>query len=308
MATDSPTDALLIAAIAAIPGWDELSIRCTRIEEGRTNTNFRVEAGGQSFFLRLSGKDTELLGIDRAAEHDAATAAAAAGVGPEVVAFLPELGCLVTRWVTAEPLAEGDLERPDVLGVVVKAIRAIHAGPPLAWSFDPFRIVEDYRRIAEERGVRVPDAFAEAHRMAAQIEAAFGEAPMRVRPCHNDLLESNFLRDGDRVWIVDHEYAGMGDPFFDLGNLSINNSLSDEAQGRLLDLYFGDPSDEHRARLKLMRIMSDFREAMWGVVQQGLSTLDIDYVEYAQKHFDRLTNTMADGRFTGWLRDAARVS
>jgi thiamine kinase-like enzyme len=99
----------------------------------------------------------------------------------------------------------------------------------------------------------------------------------------------------------------MGDPFFDLGNLSINNALSDDAQERLLALYFEEPNDAHRARLKLMRIMSDFREAMWGVVQQGLSTLDIDYVEYATKHFDRLSTTMADTRFNDWLETARGI-
>ena len=37
-----------------------------------------------------------------------------------------------------------------------------------------------------------------------------------------------------------------------------------------------------------MKIMSDLREAMWGVVQQGISTIDFDYVGYAAQHFDRL--------------------
>jgi thiamine kinase-like enzyme len=97
----------------------------------------------------------------------------------------------------------------------------------------------------------------------------------------------------------------MGDPFFDLGNLSINNALSEDAQERVLARYFGAPTDANRARLNLMRIMSDFREAMWGVVQQGLSTLDIDYVAYAQTHFDRLSTTMADPLFDDWL-DATR--
>ena len=130
---------------------------------------------------------------------------------------------------------------------------------------------------------------------------------MPVLPCHNDLLEANFLLRDGHVWVVDHEYAGMGDPFFDLGNLSINNALSDDAQERLLALYFEEPTDARRARLKLMRIMSDFREAMWGVVQQGLSTLDIDYVEYATKHFDRLSTTMADPRFDDWLETARGI-
>ena len=152
----------------------------------------------------------------------------------------------------------------------------------------------------------VPDAFDGAHE-ASRIEAAFAERSHARAPLYNDLLEANFLLRDGHVWVVDHEYAGMGDPFFDLGNLSINNALSDDAQERLLTLYFEEPTDARRARLKLMRIMSDFREAMWGVVQQGLSTLDIDYVEYATKRFDRLSTTMADPRFDDWLETARGI-
>jgi thiamine kinase-like enzyme len=304
MATGASTDPALDAAIRAIPSWEGKELEIVAIAEGRTNRNFRVTAGDEAFFLRLSEKSTELLGIDRTAEQASVRAAAEAGVGPEVFVYLPDLGCLVTRWIDAEPLSEGGLEREEVLAPVVDAIKAIHAGPALKWSFDPFRIVEDYKRISEERGVHVPEAYEEAHEKVAWIEFAFANDPMSVRPCHNDLLEANFLLRDGHVWVVDHEYAGMGDPFFDLGNLSINNALSDDAQERLLALYFGEPTDAHRARLKLMRIMSDFREAMWGVVQQGLSTLDIDYVEYATHHFDRLSTTMADPRFDDWLETA----
>jgi thiamine kinase-like enzyme len=184
-------------------------------------------------------------------------------------------------------------------------VRTIHAGPELPWSFDSFRVVEDYRRVAEERGVAVPPDLDAAHTRAARIEASVNRTPETLRPCHNDLLSDNFLRGQGQMWLVDYEYAGMGDPFFDLGNLSINNGLSEAAQEALLRLYFGEVHDGHRARLRLMRIMSDFREAMWGVVQQGLSELDIDYVAYAQSHFDRLARTMADERFERWLADAA---
>ena len=298
-------DPALEAAIRAVPAWEGLEPLVTPIEAGLTNRNFRIEVGGESFFLRLSGKDTQLLGIDRTAEHEAALAAATAGVGPEVFAFLPEIGCMVTRWVPAEPLGEGDLEREEVLAAAIAVVRAIHASPELPWTFSAFRIVEDYRKIAEERGVAIPPAYDEAHARAARIEAAFERAPLPPRPCHNDLLGANFLRGNGRLWLVDYEYAGMGDVFFDLGNLSINNGLSDAAQEMLLRRYFGDPTDGHAARLKLMRIMSDFREAMWGVVQQGLSTLDFDYVAYADKHFVRLSQTMADERFAGWLSAAA---
>src|SRR4029077_12456205 len=126
-------------------------------------------------------------------------------------------------------------------------------------------------------------------------------------PCRHDLLADNVREGRDGFGLGDYEYSGMGDPFFDLGNLSINNGLSEASQERLLELMFGEPTDAHRARLQLMRIMSDFREAMWGVIQQGLSTLDIDYVAYADRHFERLSRSMEDERFEGWLEQAAEA-
>ncbi len=173
-------------------------------------------------------------------------------------------------------------------------------------EFPVFRIVESYRRIASERGVTVPDDYDRAHQVAARIEDAFAGAPMPTAPCHNDLLNANFLLDGDHVWIVDYEYAGMGDVFFDLGNLAVNNGLTPEAQEILLRLYFGKVNDVHRARLALMQLMSDFREAMWGVVQQGISTLDVDYVAYAATHFERMLTNAGDDGFADRL-SAARA-
>ena len=124
-------------------------------------------------------------------------------------------------------------------------------------------------------------------------------------PAHNDLLPANFLRDGDRMQLIDWEYAGMGDRWFDLGNFAVNNELEDDQEAQLLEAYFGEPADARRlATLKLFRFMSDFREAMWGVVQAGVSELDFDFRDYAQKHFDRLENARSDPRFEGWIEEA----
>jgi thiamine kinase-like enzyme len=300
-------DPQLDAVIAAVPEWRGHEPTITPIEAGRTNRNYRVEVGSATFFLRLSHEDTALLGIDRVAEYEAALAAAASGVGPEVVAHLPEHGCLITAWVAGEPLAEGDMEQESVLADVARVVSTIHAGPALPATFDAFRIVEAYRRVSVERGVPIPEAYGPAHAHAERIEAAFARAPVPARPCHNDLLSDNFLKGTDGFWLVDYEYSGMGDPFFDLGNLSINNGLSEASQETLLRLTFGEPTEAHRARLQLMRIMSDYREAMWGVIQQGLSTLDIDYVAYADRHFERLLRSMADERFERWLEQAAEA-
>jgi len=298
-----PVDARLRPAIEAV--WPGATPTVTPIEAGITNRNYRVEVDGGTFVLRLAGADTELLGIDREHEVEAGRAAAAAGVGPEVVAFLPGLGCVVTRFVRGEPIPEERLGEEDVMRSVIGSVAAIHGSPAIRATFPVFRIVERFRDTAAERGVAIPPAYADAHAIAARIETAFAAAPMPLATCHNDLLNANFLLDGEHTWIVDYEYAGMGDPFFDLGNLSVNNGLDADAQTLLLTTYFGTVRDVHRARLALMRIVSDFREAMWGVVQQGISKLEFDYVDYAEQHFARLLANAADPEVDSWLRAAA---
>jgi len=295
----------LASVVAAVPAWSGLEPEVAALGGGITNRNFRVDIAGQSFVVRLFGKDSELLGIDRAAEYEAATAAANAGVAPQVVEYLPELRALVTRFVDADPLPPEDLERRGVLERVVRSVKAIHAMGHISSTFDAFGVVRDYRTVAEKHGVRVPHEYGSALAFADRIERAFGRVLVPPRPCHNDLLNANFLVKQGRVLIVDYEYAGIGDLFFDLGNLSINNGMSEDAQMLLLELYFGRVTAADVARLKLMRVMSDFREAMWGVVQQGLSTLAFDYVDYAGRHFARCLESAGDARFTDWLEDAA---
>jgi thiamine kinase-like enzyme len=266
---------------------------------GITNHNFKVSLDGEAYVLRVGGKDTELLGIDRRAEHAAALAAAAAGTGPEVVAFLESEGALVTRFVEGRPVPAETMRSPEAIARVVAALKPFHDGPAIPARFDSFAMVRNYAAAAAERGARVPAPYERAAEVATRIESL--RRPQAPRPCHNDLLNANFILDGGRLWIVDWEYAGMGDIFFDLANFSVNHELGPDEDDELLRTYFGERNDADAAALTVMRFMSDFREAMWGVVQQGISELDFDFAEYAQRHFDRLARTAAAPRFRAAL-------
>jgi thiamine kinase-like enzyme len=275
------------------------------LEGGITNRNFRVRFGGVDYVVRVVGKDTDLLGIDRDAERRATEAAASVGVGPQVGTFVAEQECLVTRFIPGRAITAEDLRRAGPLAQVAAALRAVHGGPALPVTFSPFRIVEEYRETAAAHGAAIPEAYDACHPIAHQIEAAFQGPEHAPVPCHNDLLTANFIDDGERIRIIDWEYAGMGDRFFDLGNLSINNGLDAAADERLVAAYFQEPATPARlASLRLMRIMSDFREAMWGVVQSAVSTLDLDYDAYAREHFDRLRDSAGSPDFDRWLQDA----
>jgi thiamine kinase-like enzyme len=272
--------------------WPGARVEIAPLGGGITNRNFKVTVGGEAFVLRIAGKDTDLLGIDRAIEHEASLAAWRAGVGPEVVTFLESEGCLVTRFIDGVTIPPEEMRRPESIVRVADALRRVHDGTPIPGRFDAFRMVETYRETAEAHGVRMPDGYARAKRIADAIERARGERALR--PCHNDLLNANFIDDGVSIRIVDWEYAGMGDVFFDLANFSVNHELVEDGNRALLGAYFGSLRDADERALLLMRFMSDFREAMWGVVQQGISELDFDFVAYADEHFERLGRTAAE--------------
>jgi thiamine kinase-like enzyme len=275
--------------------WPGEGVRVEPLGGGITNHNFKVDVGGESFVLRIGGKDTGLLGIDRNVEHAASVAAADLGVGPEVVAFGEAEGYLVTRFVEGRPIPPDEMRTLPQIERVARVLRRVHEASLIPGRFDSFRVVEAYRDTAEEHGVRVPAGFHIAKERANEIECRRGSQPLR--PAHNDLLNANFIDDGTDLRIVDWEYAGMGDPFFDLANFSINHEFGEDENEALLTAYFGEVRPAHLTALRLMRFMSDFREAMWGVVQQGISELDFDFEAYANEHFERLEKTAADPAF-----------
>ena len=292
----------LVPLLGALEGEPE------PLEGGITNRNYRATFAGRDHVIRLPGRDTELLGIDRAAEGAAASAASEAGIAPPVTALLEDPPCLVCAFVPGRQVDEDDLRGPGLLETLARTLADLHrSDASVDVSFSSFRVVEAYEATARERGAAVPDDYARAHACAERIEAAFGGAADHAPVlCHNDLLAGNLIVEGDDLRIVDWEYAGMGDRWFDLGNLAVNNGLGADEEDRLLAAYFGRPPDDRaRATLALMRYMSDFREAMWGVVQGTVSDLDFDFDAYAREHFDRLAATGADDRFGQWLEAAA---
>lgn len=276
------------------------------LDGGITNRNYRARLGGAEVVIRMPGKETDLLGIDREAERLANECAARVGVAPEVVAVLADPPCLVTCFVAGRELGPEELREPAALAEVAAALRTVHeCGGRLAVSFSGFRIVETYAERAGARGVTPPPDYARAHATAERIEAALADGEQQPVLCHNDLLAANFLGSEAGIRLIDWEYAAMGDRYFDLGNFAVNNGLDAVEEEAFLGAYLGETPGPHRlARLRAMRFMSDFREAMWAVLQGSLSDLDFDFDAYARRHFDRLAAAAADSGFEALLEDA----
>lgn len=262
----------------------ELKVR--PLKGGLTNRNYRLDSDGESFVLRVLGENSRLLGINRRTELACLQAAHAIGIGAEVMAFFPEKGALVTRYVTGRVLVPKALQSPTTLSRVAASLRRYHEKATGAGTFSAFDTVRRYYAHARKQKVVFPQRINQALAILARIENEL-EPPERVRHCHNDLLPSNLVADRHKVWILDWEYGGAGDLFFDLGNLAANSLFSPKQERQLLQCYFGKALPSDLRRLRSMRLASDMREAMWGFLQAGISKLNFDYPTYARLHFDR---------------------
>jgi len=290
------------ALVARVPQWRGSDVVVRLLPGGITNQNFVATVDEREYVVRVPGHRTELLGIDRANEVEAALRAAELGIAPPVLGELPGVGTLITELMPGHHIDAHTLA--GRLDVIVPMLRRFHESGPLRGAFPVHRVVEWHARDAGAHGVMPPPAYERIHQHSRHIEAAFANCPTPTVPCHNDLLPGNVLVDDERVWLIDFEYAGMNDVFFDLANLSVNSGLADDHDERLLRLYFGEVTRQRWARLQLMKLMSEFREGMWAVVQQAISSLDTDFVAYADERLQSCQQIAARPDFERWLHDA----
>ena len=255
---------------------------------GITNVNFTVDDAGERYVVRI-GEDIPVHGVYRVNELASARAAHAAGVSPEIVHAEP--GALVMRWVDGRTLDPADVRDPARLERILEIVRRCHRGiPPHYRGITPifwvFQVVRDYARTLREEGSRMAGRLDNLHARAERLESVVG--PVEIVFGHNDLLAANLIDDGDRIWLIDWEYAGFNSPLFDLGGLASNNELDDGLERWMIERYFGSSPDEARlASYSAMKCASLLREAMWSMVSELHSALDFDYVAYTGENLER---------------------
>ena len=273
--------------------WQQ-PILCEAMEGGITNHNFRVEHGNELFFVRL-GVDIPEHGVYRFNELAASQAAFSCGISPEVVHS--ESGAMVLRFIDGKTLEPENLRDPSTIQKVVSLLKKCHLEMPqnlpgstlILWVFQVIRGYAKTMREGQSRMIPELSRFMEINR---QLEKTVGA----VEICfgHNDLLAGNFIDDGQRLWLIDWDYAGFNSPLFDLANLASNNEYTEILERLLLASYFEqDPTEDLWKRYFAMKCASLLREAMWSMVSEIHSTLDFDYVQYTTEYLDSFEKTYA---------------
>ncbi len=280
------------------------SYKTTRLG-GLTNLVYRVETPSDTVIVRIPGKGTNEY-IDRAVELHNATAAAKAGISAEIIWADSDSGIMVSRCIenikTMTPALfasrEGAAARAGV------ALATLHkSGEPFEFRFELFEMIDEYLAILVGKNSVLPEGYHGVVNAAAPIKAAIESNPHPLAPCHCDPLCENFLDDGIKMWIVDWEYSGMNDPFWDLGDLSVEGAFTDQQDIEMLTAYFGTPPTAPQiGRMVVYKAMCDLLWTLWGLIQHANGNAAEDFWAYASNRFERCKNLMETSAFKGHLQ------
>ncbi len=291
---DPTVSSRLHAVVQQIPELAGKPFISRLLPGGLTNRNYCVTGEtGRRIVVRLSSPQSAAFGIDRAAEHANSVSAAAAGVAPKVLAYLPAQRALAIEWIEGPTFTAQDLDDSETLTRVAALCRQLHAGPRFVTEFDMFAIARRYLEMVEDRGYRRPADYLDFLPQISRIEAAMVVRATSSVPCHNDLLPANLMADATdpaRLWFIDFEYAGNGDACFDLGNLCSEAGLGPDRLAELVGAYYGTSDAEFAnkvSRARLYALMSDYGWTLWACIQAATSELDFDFWSWGLEKYER---------------------
>jgi len=284
--------------IRDLPCWEHV-ISIEPLAGGITNRNFLVSEPSRKCVVRMLS-DGARLGIDRRNERVCQQAGMQAGVSPDLV--YADTTFLVTEFITGNTLTTADLQSQIMQQRLADLLTTVHETCPALDQqmlyFCPFQTVRMYLRTARELQAELPVDIDELVGSVQQL--ADRMQPFQPTLCHNDLLPANLIDDGQRLWLIDWEYAGIGNPLFDLAGVAANFQLTPEQTEDMLACYLGDTLTAAALwDVRALCAASLLREALWAVIQTRSSDLDFDFGQYATEHLDAYrgaVDRLSDGR------------
>lgn len=283
--------------IERIPGWKDKELRYEPLGGGITNHNYTVHSGEDEYVVRIPGAGTEIF-INRENELDCSIQAGNAGIAPKVIHHLKPENVSVVQFIRGTTLTTSRIAGDDsLIRRIVHSIHELHEKVVFKSTFDPFETVRSYMLYVKHYGAPLPDDIEWMFKIAERIERAMQRNKYGAVACHNDYLSENFLDDGEKIWIIDWEYGGMGDPYFDLGDFAVEHPFTREQEELIIKEYCGKADMRKLYRMLLHKIISDLWWGVWAMIQSKISKIDFDFHAYASARFERLRKNAHDKDF-----------
>lgn len=260
---------------------------------GLTNFSFKVDFdNGESYAFRLPGEGTEEL-VNRYDEKVSTTLACDLGIDSELVMFDADKGTKIMKFVVGETMNDEKLRTDKSIEEVADIFKKLHtSGVDTKVPFDVFDMADGYEKIITANGVELYDDWEDIRKKVMALKARVDKNGTTKAPCHNDSLCENWLHDADRMYLIDWEYAGMNDPYWDLADISIEADYDKEMDEKLLRRYHGgEPDENQKLRFEANKIYLDFLWTLWGKTRVPFDGEPLE--EYARNRYERLKKNMA---------------
>jgi thiamine kinase-like enzyme len=281
----SPDFNKVLASLAEAVDGDLSQVIFEKMGGGQTNDNYKMVTLDDVYFIRCSLGQNDLLGCSLEQEWECSRLTSAAGLSPRAILYLPEEGVIVNEFIETHG-RKVDLKKSPDIKMFCELLRKLHRLEGcFKKTFDPYEVIYDYAKKTLAVGGDLPqEIMDEVLPMVARLrETKFFIA--RSVPCHLDLHQGNILDNDKSFYLIDWEYAAMGDPFFDLATLATMENQTDEEMKEFLQEYLEgrEPTPDEMNHFYEMRILSDARWALWYYLQAKISVLDVPYKEHGDK-------------------------
>lgn len=247
-------------ALKSVSGWNFAQAKFSSLPGGVTNRTWLAESGNDCCVVRLNATHAGIVDFDRECEFFAHTNAAKMNIAPAIIHFDDENGILVTEYLAGAVWNEKDLGVTTNFDTVAQLLRRVHDLPACGKSLDLNRSATQYERYLQKRdglhafAIRCVDVVRNLYTQHNHV------------CCHNDIVAANIIGHKEPK-LIDWEYAGDNDPYFDLASLIGYHGLDSDSADRLLDAYTGGATSEHRERLSFQIQIYDAIQWLWLAVR-----------------------------------------
>lgn len=292
----------LEASLLKITDWQGLTITYQRVNAGYTNFNYLVHVAEQDrmYFAKVVGPNTEVF-INRKVAHEAAVLSGECGVGPTIAQYIEEDNFEVYDFLEGfRNCTITDMLDPDVSAKVMQGYAKIHAGAPLSATKTGFEQIREHAEQVIEAGADSPPDFEELMAKMERAEAAIVASGMNAVPCFNDCYVTNYMvNDAKELRIIDWEYGANNDPYWDLASYFFECFADADTRSSLLKNYKADAGAKEEARITLYSPLVCLKWGLWASLQSSISSIEFDYLKYADILFLRARYLMGQ---EAWIK------
>lgn len=243
----------------------------TPLSGGVTNITYKVQTADQSYAIRIPGNGTNEY-INRPNEISNMEAASTLGFVPAIEYSNPDTGIVITQYIENNiPMCRDDIHNPERLRLICERLGGLHRSQiRFSNAFNIREQLREYQQLLNRLGAVYPDDLrCHMQKFERIVDDLFDSLdPGSLVPCHGDPKLNNFLLQDKKMWLIDWEYSGMAEYYFDLVNMVMTDDLNEEEEQILLQAYeicAGLPVD--REKYLMYKIAADYLWIFWHLIK-----------------------------------------